>query len=136
MHGKLNFDLDKDIIPLYKNGESLTKIAEKFGTSRNTLSKKLKEKGIEIINQQNKSKFNENIFDVIDSEEKAYWLGFIYADGYIDSSPLDDSKKSKYNFELSLKASDVGHLHKFNVFMEHNKNNVKINNVKCDGKLC
>lgn len=26
---------------------------------------------------------NFNIFDKIDSEEKAYWLGFIYADGII-----------------------------------------------------
>lgn len=26
---------------------------------------------------------NDNIFDVIDTKEKAYWLGFLYADGYI-----------------------------------------------------
>ena len=28
---------------------------------------------------------NFNIIDKIDSEEKAYWLGFIYADGNIAS---------------------------------------------------
>lgn len=27
--------------------------------------------------------FNNLYFDSIDSEEKAYWLGFFYADGYI-----------------------------------------------------
>ena len=26
---------------------------------------------------------NEKFFDLIDDEHKAYWLGFIYADGYV-----------------------------------------------------
>jgi hypothetical protein len=30
-----------------------------------------------------RKKFNENFFEVIDSEIKAYWLGFIYADGCV-----------------------------------------------------
>ena len=53
-------------------------------------------------------------FDVIDTEEKAYWLGFIYADGYISS--ID-----KAGFEIALKAEDSNHLHKFNRFMEHKR---------------
>ena len=130
------YDLDKDILPLYNKGISLTKIAKQFNTSRHTLSKELKAKGIEIINHQNETKFNEHIFDVIDTEEKAYWLGFIFADGYIDSSPLEENKKSKYGFELSLKGSDAEHLHKFNEFMGHNKDNVKIGYVNCNGKRC
>lgn len=86
------------------------------------MSRKLKAKGIEIINHQNETKFNEHIFDVIDTEEKAYWLGFIFADGYISSRDN--------GFELSLKGSDIEHLHKFNKFMEHNKDNVKLGEVK------
>ena len=31
---------------------------------------------------------NENYFEKIDTEEKAYWLGFIYADGYITGDKL------------------------------------------------
>ena len=119
---KLLFDLDKDIIPKYKQGISLSKLAKEYHTSIQTLSRKLKAKGIEIINHQNETKFNEHIFDVIDTEEKAYWLGFIFADGYISSR--DNS------FELSLKGSDIEHLHKFNKFMEHNKDNVKLGEVK------
>ena len=26
-------------------------------------------------------------FDAIDSKEKAYWLGFLYADGFIEKNP-------------------------------------------------
>lgn len=118
------------------NNPSLTKIGEKYGIERHSFSRRLKELGYEVINHQNKLKFNENIFDCIDTEEKAYWLGFIWADGYIDSSSLNSNKKSVYNFELSLKVDDVSHLEKFNKFMDHIDNNVKISNTKCGEKVC
>ena len=118
------------------NNPSLTKIGEKYGIERHSFSRRLKELGYEVINHQNKLKFNENIFDCINTEEKAYWLGFIWADGYIDSSPLNSNKKSVYNFELSLKVDDVNHLEKFNKFMDHTDNNVKISNTKCGEKVC
>lgn len=111
----------------YKQGISLSKLAKEYHTSIQTLSRKLKAKGIEIINHQNETKFNEHIFDVIDTEEKAYWLGFIFADGYISSRDN--------GFELSLKGSDIEHLHKFNKFMEHNKDNVKLGEVKNKDKI-
>lgn len=124
-----SFSTVKDkVIELYNSGTSLTKISETVNINRHTLSKKLKELGIEIVNRQNETKFDEFIFDSIDTEEKAYWLGFIFADGYI--SNRDNS------FELSLKASDINHLNKFNKFMKHNKDNVKIGQVKCGEKIC
>ena len=118
-----NYDIIEDIIPLYNKGISLTKIAKLFNTSRDTLSKRLKNHNIEIVNIQNLTKFNENIFDEIDTEEKAYWLGFIYADGYISSNGN--------HFELSLQLSDINHLVKFNEFMQHNKNNIKFDSYRC-----
>ena len=123
---KLNFDLDKDIIPKYNQGISLSKLAKEYNTSIPTLSKKLKERGIQITNRQNLVKFNENVFDSIDTEEKAYWLGFIFADGYISSRD--------YSFELSLSSVDTEHLVKFNKFVQHQKNNVKIGTQKCKDK--
>lgn len=62
-------------------------------------------------------RFNYEIFNQIDTEEKAYWLGFIFADGYIS--------ETGFIFEISLQAKDVGHLHKFNRFMGCTENNVK-----------
>ena len=108
----------------YEKGESLTKICREFGIEYDKISPHLKKLGVNIINRQNRTKFNENIFDNIDTEEKAYWLGFIYADGYIDSSPIKDDQKSYYSFNISLQIRDWEHLLKFNKFMEHEKINL------------
>ena len=80
-----------------------------------------------------KANFNEHIFDTIDSEEKAYWLGFIYADGTISSSPLrkDEGAKVQYQFELSLSYKDYDHLLKFADFLEYDRNKVYCDNVRC-----
>lgn len=123
-----NYDLDS-IIKDYNKGESLTNIAKKYKIDRHVLSSKLKKLNIPIINRQNEVKFNESIFDCIDTEEKAYWLGFIFADGYIAS--INTGKKNKYGFELSLKIDDIDHLIKFNQFMQHNKNNIKTDSYRC-----
>jgi len=48
---------------------------------------------------------NENYFETIDTNEKAYWLGFLYADGYIGN------KNEKLQICLSVK--DESHLDKF-----------------------
>lgn len=125
-----NIDYENLAFEYQTTGISLTKLAEREEVSRQTLSKKFKELGINIINQQNRCKFNNTIFDVIDTEEKAYWLGFIYADGYIGSTPLEKNKKSVYNFEISLKLSDVNHLKKFKNFVRYEKE-VTIDSFRC-----
>lgn len=106
---------------------SIEKISKLTNICTHSISKYLKSIGISVINYQNRTKFDETIFDTIDSEEKAYWLGFIFADGYISYN--------RYSFELSLCFKDINHLHKFNIFMKHENNNVKISNVGKDGKF-
>ena len=59
-----------------------------------------------------KYKVNQNYFDDIDNEWKAYWLGFLYADGY----NITDKKSGTKNiniFGLCLATIDRGHLQKF-----------------------
>lgn len=48
---------------------------------------------------------NENYFEVIDTNEKAYWLGFLYADGYIG--------KRNEKLQICLSVKDESHLDKF-----------------------
>lgn len=123
----------KDLIKDYTDGYSLEQLSKKYHRKPSTLSSLLKELGINIINRQNRVRFNENVFDVIDTEEKAYWLGFIFADGNISSQK--DNKKKVYKFELTIGEEDVEHLHKFNKFMQHEKDNVKLKPVKYNGTI-
>lgn len=127
----------KKAIDEYLNTQtpSLTKIGTKYNLDRHVISRRLKELGYEVINHQNKLKFDNTVFDSIDTEEKAYWLGFIFADGYISSQNSDE--KSYYKFELSLKNSDKEHLEKFNKFMKHeDANHVKSGKVMCGETEC
>ena len=54
--------------------------------------------------------YNRHIFDNIDNPEKAYWLGFIVADGY-----LNDDKNM---LRIKLGDKDKSHLEKFIKFLE------------------
>lgn len=59
---------------------------------------------------QNSIYFNEDFFEVIDTEEKAYWLGFIAADGCVyERGP----HKERLGFSMSLAEKDYNHLLKF-----------------------
>ena len=89
---------------------SLTKLGEKYGVKRQTLSTHLKKLGYEVINYQNKVRCDETVFDNIDNEEKAYWLGFLYADGNISSTGN--------RLEVRLSIKDLDHLEKFRKFLK------------------
>ena len=53
--------------------------------------------------------FDENYFESIDTEEKAYWLGFIAADGCIVKS----GDYNSYRLYINLGNIDENHLQKF-----------------------
>ena len=57
--------------------------------------------------------FDEHKFEKIDTEEKAYWLGFLDADGCIHNGRNYD-----YGIELGLQEQDYSHLVKFKDFIE------------------
>jgi hypothetical protein len=94
-------------LELYKQGKSLSQISKEVGINRLTITKFVKESGYEVSNPARKHRYNDDYFEVINTEDKAYWLGFIYADGCIN-----DRGKNK-NLEIGLKKSDRGHLVKF-----------------------
>ena len=100
-------------IELRKQGMSYNKIAEFLHKDKRTVSFYLKEAGYgpnkkyQRFNQKqpNKKNVNENYFEIIDTEHKAYWLGFFYADGHVETA--------RHTIELSLKEEDYNHLEKF-----------------------
>ena len=65
---------------MYEDGMLLYEIAEKFGTTGPTVSKLLKKNGYDI--DRYTYHFNEHYFDCIDSQDKAYILGLLWADGH------------------------------------------------------
>lgn len=62
--------------------------------------------------------FDSHYFDAIDDEYKAYWIGFIWCDGYM--AIRNRKGRTSYEFKLSLKDTDYGHLKKFNDCMNGN----------------
>lgn len=108
----------------YKNKEWLKKayeekvyanvIGRECGVTRDTIEywrKKFNIPKNENRLQSSRTHFyNTRFFKTIDSEEKAYWLGFLMADGAISRS----GKNKPYNrIDINLKIEDKEHLVKF-----------------------
>lgn len=114
---KIQFSSEQisDIIYLYTIEKlSVYKISKRYDVSDSTIARVLRENDIEIRNNNfYKAKhYNEMFFDTIDSEEKAYWLGFIYADGCITRRRITDT------LEIKLSETDREHLEKFKTALQ------------------
>jgi hypothetical protein len=84
---KLTDEQKIEICNKYKTGEyTLIKLANEYNVKYPTVSSILKVRKIslrkDISALHQKYTINQNYFDKIDTEEKAYFLGFLYADGY------------------------------------------------------
>lgn len=143
-------DVDKSKIHNYASNKKLKKSFEVLKKRDNYFDVCLKERtniDYKIINflgkkeepkvlEENlyKSKYgkyslNQNYFERIDNEWKAYWLGFLYADGCVQH--YTKNKKSKNTVSLALKEDDSEHIQKFldslqsNSPIKHYKTNYK-----------
>ena len=106
---------------LYKNKEwlenkineigNLTEIGKICGVSGDTIEYWRRKHDIsKHIIKRKKYSVNESFFDIIDTEEKAYWLGFIMADGCICTS---NSSSPNNRLSIILNQKDKDHLIKF-----------------------
>ena len=93
---------------LYVNQKlSAIKIASLYNTKPAQVYYLLNKYGIpcrSLTKMNTRFSVDESYFKMIDSPEKAYWLGFLYADGYV-------TKQHKVG--LSLAECDTGHIEKF-----------------------
>lgn len=113
--------LDK-ALTLYKEGLSARACAREVGLPKDWVLAEIHKAG--IFREVDLS-FNENYFEKIDSEDKAYWLGFISADGSIH--------KKKKCLDISLSIVDIDHLEKFKESIEF-KGEVKTKTITLKGK--
>lgn len=95
------FDLKEwtKIIELYQSGFTIVKIAYKYNCSRETIRKILIKCGVSIREKGSRNyNINKDFFVNIDTSQKAYILGFIFADGSIH--------KSRYSLSIELSGED------------------------------
>lgn len=88
---------------------SIEKLSKKFKISSKSFSLYLKENNITIKNpvKHQERFFDEDFFKTIDTEQKAYWLGFLFADGCIRNNGKN------HQVVLELCKADKFHLDKF-----------------------
>lgn len=102
----INYEKHKKIIELYKKGLSLQQVANQIGyKSPNTIKNILLKYNIEIRSKAGyKKPFNESYFEKIDSERKAYFLGYLMADGNVYKR---DKSQPCIRMELNNKDIDI-----------------------------
>jgi len=103
----------------YINGTSALKLEEKYELSKGYLYRWFNKLDLPLRDNSVNSKqysFNENYFENIDTEDKAYWLGFVYADGFITSKRKHDNR----SLGISLGIKDESHLQKLNYCLNSN----------------
>lgn len=108
----LSEEIQNQIIKAYKNNMSLRQIEQKFNATRSTVGKFLEKRGIKTSQGNHYRKYfhDINFFEQIDTEEKAYWLGFMFADGYIVNN---ENNYGEDDFGLTLAEDSLDCLEKF-----------------------
>ncbi len=110
-------DIDSNVIVAkYSMGISAMSIAKEFNISEHMVNYRLKKAGItkrSLSKAHQQYTLNENYFDTVDTHEKAYWLGFLYADGY--------NHEGRGDIKLCLNVNDIPHLERFNKALNSNR---------------
>lgn len=119
-NGRIVFDDSEELSivdDFIGNKKSIKAIARAFNVSRSVIIKVLEKHNVDIESSSNKYGrkyfFDEYYFDQIDSEEKAYWLGFLYADGYLTNNNMigcglrRDDEQHIVSFLQDIKMSQI-----------------------------
>lgn len=106
---KFDDKTEKEIINDYfVNGQSIREIAKKYGGTTTPIVTLFKNEDLNFREPSSYRKYSidEHYFDNIDTEEKAYILGFLYADG------ANCSTKNHYIISLTVHPKDIDILNK------------------------
>ena len=95
------------IVKKYYETYSTPLIAKEFNTTRTSIRRALRKQGIKILSLSEihhlRYPKDSNFFKEINTPQKAYWLGFLYADGNVSNDEIS----------LALQISDESHIKKF-----------------------
>lgn len=96
---------EQEIVADYIKNVSATSLTKKYGVTTHTILAVLKRHGIEANTYYHNPTLNRDYFSVIDTPDKAYFLGFLITDGNIGP---------ENNVRLELQNRDAYILEKFN----------------------
>jgi Mor family transcriptional regulator len=106
---KVTEEQTEEIVSAYQEGERVASLARRFPLSETGISDLLKREGAYKTGRDNRRyQVDESLFERIDTPDKAYWLGFISADGHVGD----------YVVRIRLGIKDRAHLERFRSFMQ------------------
>lgn len=88
---------------------SYNEIGSILNRSKSAVQARCRKLNLQKMKSSIKKEINSNYFHIIDTEEKAYWLGFICADGCISWN----KNCRAYHFKITLQRKDAAFLGKF-----------------------
>ena len=108
----------EEIKKLIESGFTNKQLSDKYNCSQSTIRRFLKKNSIQrkVLNL-NPIKNN---FKSIDTKEKAYWLGFLFADGCV----IFDKENRVYRLSLDLGEKDLESVERFCDFMGIDRKNI------------
>lgn len=103
-------DFIDEVIKRYVGGESIFSIQKSMNTYYNKVKHILQANNIGFITQakRNNPSFKERYFQIIDTPEKAYWIGWLLTDGCIHRSSISLCLQSQDLPILELFQQDLG----------------------------
>lgn len=128
---KTKDELITKICELYQSGLSIPKISKELRLSSFTIHKYIKQNNLtrsleDAHNLRSKQMINYDYFDIINTEEKSYWLGLLWSDGAI----IDDPRN--YQIRLGLQKDDYYLVQLFGQIFGHN---ARIYNNMCRAEI-
>jgi hypothetical protein len=109
-------------------GVEVDELSTQYNISKEALLRRISNSNWTRAKRKNRYSFDEHYFDVIDNEHKAYWIGFLLADGYVLSKRTDEKRINQAqsfgfavnsddhelleNFKKDLKADNPIHYYK------------------------
>ena len=107
---------EKLLLSLYYDNIKLDEMIEKTHFPYRKITDFFKRNNLNLVKRY---KLNEQYFDIIDTDKKAYWLGYLWTDGFVGSgkynnivlSSIDENVVDEFNKDISLTGINFKKVH-------------------------
>lgn len=120
---------EQDIINQYRNGKSCQKIADKYQVSFGTIRNVLAKHNIKRNNRYHNLTLNTSYWSIINSYDKAYFLGLMIADGNVYKNQVRLVLKKSDKRIIEIFSNKIGNKNK--LYVDNRGNGMVGCEVKC-----